>query len=184
LTWHPGSSPDTATDVEVSFAEHDGGTLVTLVHSGWERTEAPARLAEGYGQGWLSVLGEFGASLAGPVDREPREASPGEPAAGDDVGEWYALVHTPGPAMRPGESVFTHPRFGDHLEFLERLRDRGLLVAAGPVFPERGEGMTVVRLGRADGDIDLEKLVRTDDAFVAAGYLQVEVRPWSVQLTG
>ena len=184
LTWHPGSSPDSATDLEVTFTEHVDGTLVTLVHSGWERTQAPAQVMERYAQGWLSVLGEYGASLAGPVDRDPVAASPTESAGPDEVGEWYALVHTPGPAIRPGESVFDHPRFTDHLEFLERLRDRGLLVAAGPVFPERGEGMTVVRLGRADGDVDLEELARTDDASVADGFLQVEVRPWSVRLTG
>lgn len=184
LNWHPGSSPDTATDVEVTFTDHVDGTLVTLVHSGWERTKAPAQMAEGYGEGWVSVLGEYGASIVGPVDREPVKASRGEPSEGDDLGEWYALVHTPGPAMPAGESVFSHPRFVDHLDFLERLRDRGLLVAAGPVFPDRGEGMAVVRVGRDDGDLDLEELASTDDAFVAAGFLQVEVRPWSVRLTG
>ena len=184
LSWHPGSSSDTATDIEITFTEHAEGTLVTLVHSGWERTQAPVKAMASYSQGWMSVLGEYGSSLAGPVDRDPGETSPAEPASADDVGDWYALVHTPGPAMSPGESVFSHPRFSDHLEFLERLRDRGLLVAAGPVFPERGEGMTVVRLGRADGDVDLEELARTDDASVSDGYLQVEVRPWSVRLTG
>ncbi len=179
LSWHPGSSPESATDLEVTFSDHEDGTLVRLVHSGWERTPAPAEMAENYGQGWMSVLGEYGASIMGAVDREPLE-TPGTP----DATAWYALVHTPGPALPAGESVFSHPRFGEHLAFLERLRDRGLLVAAGTVSPEHGEGMTVVRVGDADGDLDVEELARTDDTFVADGFLQVDVRPWTVRLTG
>jgi hypothetical protein len=57
FTWHPGTAPDRATTVTVAFAAAGAGTLVTLVHRGWERRGAEAR--DGYEQGWPVVLGAF-----------------------------------------------------------------------------------------------------------------------------
>jgi hypothetical protein len=34
--WYPGRTPDTAQKVTVTFSEIPGGTLVELVHVGWE----------------------------------------------------------------------------------------------------------------------------------------------------
>lgn len=96
---------------------------------------------------------------------------------------WIALVHRPGPALN-GELIFAHPAFAEHVAFLERLRDRGLLVAAGPLPDEPGAGMTIVRVRDEHGDVDVTALATTDDLCVAGGYLTVEVRPWHVRLTG
>ena len=35
FTWHPGGPPGQFSDVEVTFAEVDSQTLVTLTHTGW-----------------------------------------------------------------------------------------------------------------------------------------------------
>jgi uncharacterized protein YndB with AHSA1/START domain/uncharacterized protein YciI len=173
LSWHPGRDGSRSTDITITFEGLDDGTLVRLVHSGWERTEAPAAAAAEYAQGWSVVLAGYAASLtAATTDADV------------DTGRWFALVHTPGPALPDGESIFAHPSFAEHFAFLERLRERGLLVAAGPISEERGEGMTIVRALPEHDDVDVDLLVRTDDASVAGGFLEVEVRPWSVRLVG
>src|SRR6201995_5491604 len=53
FTWHPGQLPDRASLVEVTFtAAGVDQTLVTLVHTGWGRLDAPAPGRAGYDQGW------------------------------------------------------------------------------------------------------------------------------------
>jgi uncharacterized protein YciI len=95
---------------------------------------------------------------------------------------WIALIHRPGPALN-GELIFAHPAFAEHVAFLERLRERSLLVAAGPLPDEPGAGMTIVRVRDEHGDVDITALATTDDLCVAGGYLTVEVRPWHVRFT-
>ncbi|HEX5809512.1 MAG TPA: SRPBCC domain-containing protein [Anaerolineales bacterium] len=58
--WYPGRAPDTAQEVAVTFNEIPGGTLVELVHIGWETlgSEAPAR-RDGYETGWDYVLAKY-----------------------------------------------------------------------------------------------------------------------------
>ncbi len=64
FTWHPGQSAAEATRVEVTFAEQDAGTLVTLVHSGWEARPDAERARRGYTSGWDVVLASLAASSA------------------------------------------------------------------------------------------------------------------------
>lgn len=105
------------------------------------------------------------------------------PTSHDRDDRWFRLVHTPGPALDDGASIFAHPAFAEHLAFLGRLDQQGWLVAAGPTDPQRGEGMTIVRIP-AGVDADIEELARIDDACVRDGYLAVEVCPWLVAMTG
>jgi hypothetical protein len=58
--WYPDRQPDTAQEVTVTFTEIPGGSLVELVHVGWETlgTEAPAR-RDGYDTGWDYVLAKY-----------------------------------------------------------------------------------------------------------------------------
>lgn len=93
---------------------------------------------------------------------------------------WYALFHRPGPSLSPGESIFAHPAFAEHVAFLRRLREAGMLVAAGPLPDEAGAGMTVVRV--AEG-VDVAALATVDDLCVASGHLTVEVREWDVRFS-
>ena len=95
---------------------------------------------------------------------------------------WFVLRHRPGPAIQEGGSVFAHPGFAEHVAFLQRLHESGLLVAAGPLPEEPGAGMTVVRVPA--GDVDVHDLATRDDLSVVNGVLSVEVSQWAVRFTG
>lgn len=60
FSWYPGRAPDTAQEVTVTFSEIPGGSLVKLVHTGWEAlgTAAQAR-RDGYETGWDLVLAKY-----------------------------------------------------------------------------------------------------------------------------
>jgi uncharacterized protein YciI len=172
LSWHPGEGADRATDLEVTFHPDGDTTLVRLLHTGWERLAEPQRRADSYRQGWVLVIGCYGERA-------------GSPEAGDSpADQWFVLQHRPGPAADPDGSVFQHPLFAEHLAFLGRLVDQGLLVAAGPLTDESGSGMTVVRVPARSTDVDVRTLATTDDLSVKGELLTVEVRPWAVQVTG
>lgn len=66
FTWHPGDDEEHATDVDVTFepSSTGGGTIVELVHSGWERMPDGAARRANYDPGWDLVLGRYTA-LAG-----------------------------------------------------------------------------------------------------------------------
>jgi uncharacterized protein YndB with AHSA1/START domain/uncharacterized protein YciI len=173
LSWHPGQPADQATEVEVTFHADGEGTLVRLLHRGWERLAEPARAADSYAQGWVAVIDCYG-------DRVGTGADPGDAPPE----QWFVLQHRPGPAAQSGTPLFQQPLFAEHIAFLGRLADGGLLVAAGPLPDEAGSGMAVVRVpSRADG-VDVRALATTDDLAVKGELLTVEVRPWRVQLTG
>jgi uncharacterized protein YndB with AHSA1/START domain len=63
FTWHPGRPDDEEpTEVEVTFAADGDGTLVTLVHSGWERVSEERRAGRvDYENGWPLVLQRYAA---------------------------------------------------------------------------------------------------------------------------
>jgi hypothetical protein len=63
--WYPGRTPDTAQEVIVTFSEVPGGSLVELVHAGWETlgNEAPAT-RNGYDTGWDFVLAKYATHTA------------------------------------------------------------------------------------------------------------------------
>jgi uncharacterized protein YndB with AHSA1/START domain len=64
FTWHPGMSPDAASQVTVTFEETDGKTLVTLEHTGWESFgDRAAEARENYEGGWTVVLGGYAAQF-------------------------------------------------------------------------------------------------------------------------
>jgi hypothetical protein len=59
FTWHPGSDPQQAGHVTVTFTAVDEGTEVELVHSGWERRPDGVRARAGYDTGWDYVLAQY-----------------------------------------------------------------------------------------------------------------------------
>ena len=65
FTWHPGYGEEQSTDIRVTFEATGPETLVTLVHTGWERMTDPFASAEEYGNGWPSVLAAFSALVTG-----------------------------------------------------------------------------------------------------------------------
>ena len=180
LSWHPGHDASRATELTVRFigiSNNDGATMVSLEHRGWHRLADPQGTREEYDQGWPIVLGVFQRWL------EPADSASAASASADSAPahDWYVLLHQPGPALADGQSVFEHPDFAEHVAFLKRLAQHGLLVAAGPLADQAGTGMTVVR---ADPNLDVQRLATEDDLSVARGLLSVQVAPWLVQLTG
>jgi hypothetical protein len=63
FTWHPGTPESEATEVEVRFHEEAEGTLVELVHTGWDRRPDGATARANYDGGWDLVFGRY--ALAG-----------------------------------------------------------------------------------------------------------------------
>jgi uncharacterized protein YndB with AHSA1/START domain len=49
----------------VTFTKDGPGTVVRLVHSGWERRPDGASAREGYDSGWEPVIGRFAEVAAG-----------------------------------------------------------------------------------------------------------------------
>ena len=60
FSWYPGRTPDTSQEVTVTFSEIPGGSLVELVHVGWETLGALAQARrDGYVTGWDLVLEKY-----------------------------------------------------------------------------------------------------------------------------
>lgn len=58
--WYPGRTPDTAQEVTVTFRAIEGGTLVDLLHEGWETLGERAQATRaGYDSGWDFVLAKY-----------------------------------------------------------------------------------------------------------------------------
>lgn len=63
-TWFIGSDEADATDVELTFTEADGKTLVRLVHRGWERFGVTAEERRSRNRlGWSDVLPHYRRAL-------------------------------------------------------------------------------------------------------------------------
>jgi uncharacterized protein YndB with AHSA1/START domain/uncharacterized protein YciI len=166
FTWHPSrEGADRSSQVEVRFTDLDGQTLVVLEHSGWETYDDPQAARDNYSHGWPTVLAEYV-----------------EAVNGEQV--FVALQHRPGPAADPNLPIFGQPGFAEHMAFLSRMNERGLVLAAGPLPESEGEGMTVLRLPADAGLAEATRLATEDDRSVASGFLTVQVRPWQVMVRG
>jgi uncharacterized protein YciI len=105
------------------------------------------------------------------------QRSPHTDRVAENQRTWFVLLHTRGPAVAEGQSLFEHPRISEHYAFLQRRMAAGELVAAGPLVDEPGSGMTVL----AVADLDTAtRLATEDDQAVVGGVLLVRVRPWQV----
>jgi uncharacterized protein YciI len=166
FSWHPGKAADRASQVQVTFAAADGQTLVTLEHTGWEALDDPAAARAEYDHGWPHVLDRYREHVAAPAQAT-----------------WVALMHRPGPAAPAAGPLLEDPRFAEHVAFLNRMREAGYLIAAGPLADEDGAGMTILRLPGADRLAHATALATKDDAAVAGGLLSVTVRPWQVVMS-
>jgi uncharacterized protein YndB with AHSA1/START domain/uncharacterized protein YciI len=162
FTWHPGTDASDSSQVTVTFTGAGAETLVALQHDGWDVFDDPAGAREEYDHGWPTVLGRCRAAFA-------------------DTATWVALIHRP--ADVPGSAVFDDERFRDHVGFLHEMRQRGYLVAAGPLGDEAGAGVTILKLPGADRLADVTALATTDPS-VVRGLFTVNVRPWDVMFTG
>jgi uncharacterized protein YciI len=181
FTWHPGKDAAQASQVTVSFSASDDQTLVTLVHDGWEVFADPAAARAEYDRGWPEVLARF-ADRAADDAQAAADTDTDTDTDTDAATTWVALMHRPGPNAPTDGSLFSAPGFADHIAFLTRMREAGVLVAAGPLMDATGEGMAVLRLPGGDRLEDARELATRDDLSVANGFFTVDVRPWQVML--
>jgi len=162
LEWRPADwRPDEATRMELRFEPGDGGTRVTLEHSGWERLiEDPGELA-----GW------FAAEVVAPLL---------EAAAPRRLGDWV----TDRGARRPsgaqarstyGDPVYHYPNFRVILAELALTADDVLLeVGCGGGALLRDALASGCRAAAVDHSPDMVRLAReTNREAVAAGRLEV-----------
>jgi len=77
FTWHPGTPPDEATQVEVTFTGGADGTVVELVHTGWDRRPDGVEARRSYDSGWELVLGSYAAAGARGLEAERDDAQAG-----------------------------------------------------------------------------------------------------------
>lgn len=165
FTWHPGRGPEAASTVSVDFVPvADGRTLVRLTHSGWEIFDEPVDARNQYRNGWPTVLTCF------------HDSVPDGDATDGDV--WLVLEHRPGCAT--DGSIYAHPLFAEHLSFVGSLKDKGVLIAAGPLPDQPGVGQTIIRVPAADAPRYVE--AAHDDAAVTGDLLVLRVRPWKVMV--
>jgi uncharacterized protein YndB with AHSA1/START domain len=65
FTWHAGTPASQSTLVEVTFSPDPlDGTVVSLVHSGWEHRPDGASARDGYDAGWEPVIERFATTAA------------------------------------------------------------------------------------------------------------------------
>ena len=67
FTWHPGRDAGGASHVTVTFRPTDDGTLVSLVHGGWDAFADPAAARAEYDGGWAMVLDRYAAAAVAEV---------------------------------------------------------------------------------------------------------------------
>lgn len=66
--WHIASDRSDATDVEITFAAERGGTVVTIVHRGWDRLGAAGPdMRERNRRGWAGLVPYFVAAARAPA---------------------------------------------------------------------------------------------------------------------
>jgi uncharacterized protein YciI len=85
--------------------------------------------------------------------------------------------------VQPGTRVTAHPDFPGHIAFLQGLRERGVLVAAGSL-DGPANGMTVLRIPDPADVTRYVRMAQEDDESVVRGLFLVQARPWSVALDG
>ena len=71
FTWHPGTPPDQATEVEVRFTAHADGTAVELIHTGWDQRPDMAEVRKNYDPGWDLVFGLYAKHSSGSLTSPP-----------------------------------------------------------------------------------------------------------------
>jgi uncharacterized protein YndB with AHSA1/START domain len=62
--WHIYGERSQATDVTIDFEPRGGGTLVSIVHGGWDRIPSSAELRERNVEGWSGLLPHFESACA------------------------------------------------------------------------------------------------------------------------
>ena len=88
---------------------------------------------------------------------------------------YHVIIHTPGPAWRPGIPFLEQPHVEGHIAFMRSLDARGVMALGGPFVDEEAGGMAIVMTDTIE---EAEALAREDPS-VGNGLLTFRVRAWS-----
>ncbi len=91
---------------------------------------------------------------------------------------YYAIIYTPGPSWKKGNSVYQQELFA-RSEYMEQLLERGILMAGGPFIDNSG-GLAILR---ARNLREAQDIINHDPA-VEDGIFDASLRPWQVVYQG
>jgi uncharacterized protein YndB with AHSA1/START domain len=156
-TWNPDWDPGAATKVAYQLEAIEGGTRVTLRHTGFSSPESCA----GHTDGWAMVLDWLRAHLA------PIRATPRTP--------FLIRLIPPRPTFVQDMTEDERRMMGEHVGYWMKLLGEGVAVAFGPVADPAGAwGLGVVEV---DGPDSLRAVEANDPAISSRRGFRYEVLP-------
>ena len=91
----------------------------------------------------------------------------------------HVIVHSTGPAWKPGIPFKDQPGVGEHAAYLGSLLDKGILIMGGPFLDDNGGGQAVL----VGVTLDQAEEIAAKDPGVISGLLRWQVRPWFVAMS-
>jgi len=154
-TWKPSWEPGPATKVAYTLEPIDGGTRVTIRHSGFTNPQS----CEGHGQGWIRVLEWLSGHLA---------------SASDDRFFLLRLI-APRPTFPLDMTADERAVMESHGKYLAGKLAEGTVIAFGPVMDPAGAwGMGLVR---AKDEAAARALTETDPVILSNRGFRYEILP-------
>jgi uncharacterized protein YndB with AHSA1/START domain/uncharacterized protein YciI len=142
-TWKPSWEPGPATTITYTLDAVDGGTRVTVRHSGFTSGAS----CDSHADGWTRVLGWLGGHFAG------------------DERYFLLRLHAPRPTFAMDMSADERELMTTHGNYLASKLAEGAVLAFGPVLDPQGAwGMAVVRAP----DEAAARAISTADPVIAA----------------
>lgn len=94
------------------------------------------------------------------------------------MAEWIYFLHAPRENFAETMTEAEVEAWGRHFERLERMRDEGILILAGPTLGSINTGITIFE---APDEVAAQTIVDEDPA-ILAGFARGELRPFRVSL--
>ncbi len=154
-TWKPSWEPGSATTITYTLDAIDGGTRVTLRHTGFTNAQA----CESHADGWTRVLGWLGNHV------EPVE----------NRNHFLVRLIPPRPTFALDMTADERAVMGSHAGYWRGKLAEGIAIAFGPVFdPKGGWGLGLVR---ARDEAEVRALEAEDPAIQAKLGMHYEILP-------
>jgi uncharacterized protein YciI len=91
----------------------------------------------------------------------------------------YCIIkHSPGPNWKEGVSFLELPVVGDHINYMRKQLDNGMLVMGGP-YADFSGGMMICNTT----DVEVARKIAESDPAVKSGYLKFEIKLWRVPMS-
>lgn len=110
------------------------------------------------------------------VSAQEKESS--EKNAPDKSPMFCVIIHSPGPNWIKDIPFREQPGVGEHVQYMRRQLEKGLLLIGGP-FPDNTGGMMVTTIS----DIDEAVTIAEADPAVKSGLLNVKVKQWMIPMS-